>query len=532
MRQPISDLMRSAEKIPDAQRSLARGGPLPLHSAPLRRAVSRLHRLKPLVFTAIGQSNTVSEAGCFGSGCLKSTATGHLHDGWGTIFMHLLNATWPAAHAFYNRAFGAASPQAVTTCLRGHLAPHTDVLLVDFNVGNWTTLEQERLARTAALLPRPPLVVYLGFPNWCADEHVTYRLERLASRFAGETAEAANTRRRTASNRGYANCARKLKSGGFSRGDEVSSRLVHVARHYGHVLVSLYDLIEPLILAHHPAFDPPSRFTTDGTHGGRACGFFGCESAYYSAVSASLSHLVHTAARELPRDALAKDPLGGGGADVRSGLGSGLPPLMHAGAGSYAMLRCYEWLHPNLEPPAVVKNQSGAPFGAGWAVSEHTLQRKPKRKPGLLSLSRGDLVELALDVEAPAVCIGLTHLRSFEGMATVRAECAAGCECEPTVVDALYTSSPHSLFHTREVHATVPTRAADRTPCLLRLTNLGASRGSMRAKFRLSGVSLRRPERHGDAARPCGPTGGPGSSSSWRDAIFNRKPTVSGLEPH
>ena len=54
------------------------------------------------------------------------------------------NATWPADHQLFNRGFGASNPHGVTTCLASHLAPHTDILTVDFNLMGWTAPEQER----------------------------------------------------------------------------------------------------------------------------------------------------------------------------------------------------------------------------------------------------------------------------------------------------------------------------------------------------------------------------------------------------
>lgn len=73
---------------------------------------------RPLVVTAVGQSNTVWWSGCFGAGCIPTSGRPIASDGWGASFLRLVNNTWPhQGHAFHNRAYGASSPKAIATCL-------------------------------------------------------------------------------------------------------------------------------------------------------------------------------------------------------------------------------------------------------------------------------------------------------------------------------------------------------------------------------------------------------------------------------
>ena len=85
-----TEWLRAPSSIPHSvlSRGLLRGGsPMPFNrSAPLWRIVRRLRARQPLVVTAIGQSNTVGYAGCFGPGCVF-TAPQRNPLGWGNDFM-------------------------------------------------------------------------------------------------------------------------------------------------------------------------------------------------------------------------------------------------------------------------------------------------------------------------------------------------------------------------------------------------------------------------------------------------------------
>ena len=127
--------------LPDE--ALQRSLPSPLLlSTPLRRMVRQLRAGRPLVVTAIGQSNTVGSAGCFGwpqigaghwtypcAGQSGNASGNGFIDGFITTWMRWLNATFPhRRHAFFNRAMGAGSARHTTACVVSHLAPGTHVL--------------------------------------------------------------------------------------------------------------------------------------------------------------------------------------------------------------------------------------------------------------------------------------------------------------------------------------------------------------------------------------------------------------------
>ena len=127
---------------------------LPLGSAPLGNVLRRLQRGEPLIVTAIGMSNTFEFGGCYGDqGCgalyemrkqegKKGTDPSH---GWGVAFMTWLNRTWPhPGHQFFNRAAGASNPTLATHCLASHLAPGTNMLIVDFDLSDWKAAQQVR----------------------------------------------------------------------------------------------------------------------------------------------------------------------------------------------------------------------------------------------------------------------------------------------------------------------------------------------------------------------------------------------------
>jgi hypothetical protein len=549
---------------------------LPVGNPSLIRLAHRLRAGLAIVVTAVGQSNTVDAGGCFGNGCDRTGYNGNVH-GWGHDFMLLLNQTWPhPRHAFFNRAYGASSPKAIATCLGGHMAEATDVLLVDFNTMNWRPEEQERLARTAALLPHPPLVVFVGFPNWCGSERLR------VNRRENETASEASHRTRDMA---YLLCRQRLAAGVFTDRDIVGESLARVASHYSQVYLSLHDILAPLILAHNPHLYPLSRFTVDGAHGR----FSGSDrrSAYYDVVAAALYHLLYRAIRES----------GSARASPRTfaPTPSIVPSPLMQGTGHHFMLSCHEWLHPNLQPPQVLSNRSGVGGGAGWVVSEYTQQTPPRRKPALLSLSPLDEVELGLDtagvVDADATerggpgqaaapaspaspqtdpplhprgfCLGLTYLRSYEGMGAISVTCSGACTCDGARIDALSPDSRASLFHTYELRATLVASPADgapehrqrgsnhltsragRTPaegpqaerCTLRLLNLGrpaqgtatgqgSDSNSVRAQFRLSGLYVRHqlPDCEQDV-------GALRAEDGWWRAAINRVPQRNGLEP-
>eukprot|EP00966_Prymnesium_polylepis_P305484 7059568-Prymnesium_polylepis.1 len=101
-------------------------------------------------------SNTFDFGGCFGrKGCAawrewhqqEGTAT-RSSRGWGVSVMQWVNSVWPhRQHEFYNRAAGASNPSLATHCLASHLAPDTDILLVDYDLSGWKRPQQEWLAR-------------------------------------------------------------------------------------------------------------------------------------------------------------------------------------------------------------------------------------------------------------------------------------------------------------------------------------------------------------------------------------------------
>ena len=176
--------------------------------------------------------------------------------------------------------------------------PGTNMLLVDFNTMRWSADEQERLARTAAMLPSQPLVVFIGFPDWCGENLPVVRLEN-------ESVASAVHRTRGLA---YERCRLMLANASSTSmvPDPVEASLARIARHYGQLYLSMYTLLTPLIAAHHPSFWPPNRFTVDGAHGYRRGPHH--RSAYYDAAAAALFHLLYSASQSLES---AVQPVGG-----------------------------------------------------------------------------------------------------------------------------------------------------------------------------------------------------------------------------
>ena len=460
-----------------------RGEPVPAdalsraHADRLVLASDTLVRLRsgePLVVTALGQSNTVWWGGCWGVGCLDHHPS-LLKDGWATSFMRLVNATWPhAEHALYNRARGGGNSQQQVACLASHLAPSTNLLLLDFDLSNqWGPAPQERFARTAAALPRRPLVVFLGLADWCPPVDM-FR--------AGLSAK-------DNYNRLQRHCAEGMRSGLIATRDAAGESLKLIAMHYGQIFVSIFDALAPLVAQHAPGWFPPRLWTNDGRHGcfyddrrgpergcspdgrpgGRSC-------LYCDAVAALLGHtLRHAAARATLRAA---------------------PPLspLRADSSPRPALACHEWMGENMRAPRVLANSSSAAGGLGWHVSEWTHQSPPRRKPGLLSLAPRDTIELLLaEEEAPAnqsgaaidTCVGVTYLQSYEGMGVLELSCVApaSCSCSARRIDALRPTARFSLFRTVELAVSWS------APCPIRLVNLGEGN---RSKLRLAGLHVRR----------------------------------------
>ena len=149
---------------------------IPINSPSLQHLAAKLHAREGLTITAIGMSTTREFAG---SDHLLYGST----RGWGKTLISLLNATFPhSRHQFYNRARGLGNPQLVTTCIASHLAPGTDILIVDFNLRDWRIEEQEHMARTIAAMQRPPLTIFMG----CRNGAMLLQVCRTKARNCGE----------------------------------------------------------------------------------------------------------------------------------------------------------------------------------------------------------------------------------------------------------------------------------------------------------------------------------------------------------
>ena len=256
--------------------------PLPLSSLAMSRALKRLLAGKPLVVTALGMSNTVMRGGCFGAGCAAGQPHGKTQWAFGTQWMQWINQTWPHPdHALYNRAAGASNPLRATRCLASHVAPNTDVLLVDFQLSGWSALEQEHFVRTVARLPRRPLAVFIGLVDWCAtltgggdDETPTRSMPSHGSNSEADT------------------CARRLSRGEVVSADPLGNRLARIARYYGQVFLSVHAALAPLLRAHADA----RHWVPDGQHGPMHI-----RSLYYDSLAAMLVRLFRSGVEILRR---------------------------------------------------------------------------------------------------------------------------------------------------------------------------------------------------------------------------------------
>lgn len=436
--------------------------PLPLSSVAMPRALKRLVAGKPLVVTALGMSNTVMRGGCFGAGCAAGGPQGKTQYAFGAQWMEWINQTWPhPGHALHNRARGASNPLRATSCLGSHVAPDTDVLLVDFQLSRWSALEQEYFARTVARLPRRPLAVFIGLVDWCASTGAGD--DELPTRSNGNSSDT---------------CARRLSRGELVSADPIGNRLARIARHYGQVFLAVHAALAPLMRARANARD----WVPDGQHGPMHK-----RSIYYDSLAAMLVHLFRSGFETLRRQGgvvgAPNDGIETAAAKLRR-----MPPLLRPEAEVRPTLACYGWFHASLREPMSLRNVSGiGASGSGWFASRFTIHGERREKPGLVSLVGGDTVELEVAVRRGAgACIGITYLTSYEHMGVANVECMPPCSCTTMRIDALQARQRLSLFRGVELPASSPVPT-----CILRFTNLGVARKTAQAqesKFRLVGL--------------------------------------------
>lgn len=484
---------------------LEQSGSPPVDSPTLQRLVARLRAGQPIVATAIGQSNTASHAGCFGGrGCAEDRTRRHLNatrpsHGWAGELMQWINATWPhPRHELYNHAAGASNSKFSSMCLANHLAPKTDLLLVDYNLGGWDHQAQEHFARTAAVLAHPPFVLYVGLLNWCPPTNVSRSdvLALMRKQKDGPLREYTPARIKLEGRQ----CRSAFASRRFTSFDAIGDTLARVAAHYGQGFVSVFRALRSVLGSDHPHLHEPLQLTQDGIHGTYSMSTSGPKrSAYYTSLTAMLIHYVRKAAVAYL----------GATEMASSAAAAPLPPTLHPDVTPPSrMLACHGWdpIIFDLPAPRVLRNTSVE--GGGWHYNEFTTNGTRQRKPGLVSLQGGDAVDLEVAMggsaayarregwPAPAstACIGLTYLESYELMGVVNASCLPPCACLPRAMDALNARASGSLFHTIEVEASVIGAT-----CALRLVNEGRPGSVELSKFRLSGMYVRRA-----AAQPSG----------------------------
>ena len=402
--------------------------------------------------------------------------------------MKWVNKTWPhPAHQFFNRAAGASNPSLATHCLASHMVPGTDLLVVDFDLSSWQAQHQEWLARSVALMPRPPLTVYLNLVKWCAPwvEPSKKELRREIERLKNATAARLDRSRWSVADwkreLEHSDCKANIQANRVPQDNPVGASVARVARRYGQVVVDVFGALAPLVgkLDRSP-FENVRDWTMDGVHG-----YYNRHgvSVYVNALGEMLSEVLMAAMRAQNSG---KFTLQEGMTDTGMGehIAEELPPPMKLGAGAWGAsatprtLACYGWLSRNLRAPRTLASGKQAAEGQGWFVSEVTLHGAKRKKPGLVSLDRGDTVDLEVATEArgrarvdgvfATFCVGLTYLQSYEHMGRVVVTCLAPCACQRTVIDALEKRSRTSLFHAVEI----PLSSAAST-CVLRLYNLG-----------------------------------------------------------
>lgn len=285
--------------------------------------------------------------------------------------------------------------------------------------------------------------------------------------------------------------------------DRTGESVRAVALHYSMTFISIFDSLAPLIRTNHSIFSPPILFTHDGVHGRwknsdafslRKINF---PPAYYVAVGEMLVAFFDKALREWLLLEVTKE------ADASAQLPELMASLVlyrNQVGQDRVHLICYEWLRPRILPPSIVRNISSPENSGsrGWFVSEFTLHgAEAKRKPGLVSLARGDTIDLQVDLAAASrhTCVSMVYLRSYEHMGSVHLSCLPPCKCVAVLIDALNTSHKASTFETAEI-----TAISSSTRCVLRFTNLGALHAHLsgveeQAKFRLAGLFTQITER-------------------------------------
>jgi hypothetical protein len=517
---------------------------LPSDRSPaLMRMLQRLQRGHPLTVTTLGMSTTFDFCGCYGErGCaqMANQPSTRMRVGWGTAFMRLINQTWPhSSHQLYNRASGASNPSLATMCLASHLQPHSDILVIDFNLGKWSLQQQEHLARVVALMPRAPLLVCLGMLDWCNEAEAKGTTTSMnvaigSSRQQRRWQQVAERNRR---------CADGFTRGRVASHDPIGRVSLALARHYGHVFVDVFEALRPLVgnesASPNTTFSSVRRWTKDGVHpvlhqGGRV---FKKVPRYSEAIAAMLAHAITSAAHPPPPPRLTPGSSSLGRTLVPSAkLHPSLPPpLALDGTSIPRTVACFGWLSHNLPPPRVLRNESGPSRGAGWFVSEVTLHGAKRSKPGLVSIDKDASIDLELGLEVDVtrrggfvteqrqqqqevktserpLCIGLTFLTSYEHMAAMRVEClgSSGCHCEATIVDGLDLKRHNSIFQAIEIGVLCGNSAVGSGGCAIRLTNVGVTKQAPPAgpteggggggggeastgKFRLAGIYVTEP---------------------------------------
>ena len=494
------------------------------------RLLHRLREGRPVTVGVLG-SSVAQMGGCLwqpGERCANYAGRGTDRDlglfrprhgaGFAVRFFRWLNSTWPhAGHRLYNGGLGMTPPQGALSCLFTHVPTDAHLVILEFGstAAGLRHAAVEAIARALLSLPHRPALVFLSVREWCGSVHSggAAKYDWREGRGILFKAEQATP---------------------WSKAEATFSR---VADAYGLGVLSTWHALYARAVADGGGRCPCGRrrevtlpyVPTDCLHPTTAA--LGAES-----ITQLLRHWLTTAAAATAapggggaHDALARAPLfGAEGEAPRDGgrarcYGFGQLNKFKGDVDTWRTLRGLMWHTAHCAPNAIA---SGAATGGGgcdhvdarvacdarklaerappvWFYCSSTLGANPKRDPGVVALAPGATLDLPIDTrlvrgggggsggedESARMRVGLKYLASYEHMGTARVECARGCTCEPTTIDAHRSPGPGERPISLALeHSIVVVGALAECTLRVRVLDATASGGH---KFKLTQVSVR-----------------------------------------
>ena len=580
---PAGESSLPLEALLAAVGQLHAGAPAAGAGAKMARLRAKLREGRHVRILAIGASNTAMFApACVEDGCeikaheeqdavaarltmraAQHGALGRSQPDWLVRLLLVIHRRYPSASLLgVAQAYGGLDPKSVASCLADFLESGRpfvtqqprcracadtsakpfvsgcrecsdaipDLLILDFAIYAGKGPDPKYLASIEKLLrfvhTTNAAVILLNMGNWCRGHEGVVTWEVM----------------------GHAKCQRvlldqhrsvnNLRAAAFP--DPWHTQLATLAAHYGHVSVSTFHALQPLVIQ---GAVRTGDFTQDGIHPiywprGTDIGH-----VYVAYIADALAYAVDADATK-PRASIWTGrrrpvPLINASAWAKlSGMsrgrssiaisGTALPAALSPEVDDLKGVRCYGWAGRGVEKKkgnrgawklAVRSGVRWPPVGSeittfdrhsGWALTNAeatfngtawTALAKRSKKPGLTSVTPGDAFFIEVDTSlarsgasAPAAREGdvpvlqLTYLQSYEQVGIVRIACHKRCTCAPLVVDTL---RPKHRFATLNTALSGAVSRAAR--CVLRVSNESPSPadGSMpRSKVKLVSLAV------------------------------------------